>query len=117
MSIEWIYHKDRKILYISYINLSAPQMLDQIREAAKIIAATRSQDNLTLTDITGCNIDNKFIDLAKEQSKTSLLLTKKAAIIGIYGIRKMVLDMINSVSPKQRKPFATKQEAMDWLAE
>jgi hypothetical protein len=117
MSAEWIEHKGKKILYIDYRNLPPQQMLDLIREATQIIVTSGSKENLSLTDVTGCSLNNEFIELAKECGKSSLLMTKKAAILGVYGARKIILNMINAVSPKPRKPFDTVEDAKDWLIE
>jgi hypothetical protein len=43
-------------------------------------------------------------------------MQKKAAIIGIDGIRQLLLKVVNSVSGNPRVPFSTIAEAKDWMA-
>jgi len=117
MSAEWVIHKGKKILLISYRDLSPEQKLAQIREATQIIQASGSSENLTLTDVTDCFVDKEFIELAKQEGKKSLALTKKAAIVGVTGIKKILLDAVNKFSSKPRKPFSTIAQAKDWLVE
>jgi len=115
MSAEWITHKGKRILYIKYSGLSASEQLDQIRQATQILVETKSNDNLTLTDVVGTHVNQDFIDLAKEQGKISRPYTKKAAIIGIEGVRKILLRAVNRVSGNVREPFPTMEEAKEWL--
>jgi hypothetical protein len=117
MSIEWVEYKGKKILYIEYKNLSPEQMLNQIKEATKILVATNSKENLTLTDMTGSFVNDEFLELAKEQGKISLSVTKKAAIVGVTGIKKLLLNVVNTVSPLSRKPFDNIDDAKEWLIE
>lgn len=117
MSAQWIDHKGKKIIYISYAGLSPEKMLDQIREATKMIVDSGSNENLSLTDVTGCFVNDAFIELAKQEGAKSLPLTKKAAIVGITGVKRILLNAVNMVSPKSRKPFDTVEQAKDWLAE
>jgi hypothetical protein len=117
MSIEWLDHKGKKILYIKYSGMSPQAQLDQIREATKALLDTKVQDNLTLSDISGTFVNEDFIALAKDKGKESAPVTKKAAVVGISGVRKILLAAVNRISTNPRKPFDTVAEAKDWLAE
>lgn len=115
MSAEWIDYKTKKILYIKYKDLTPEQMLVQIKEASKMLRESNSKENLSLTDMTGCFVNEEFLDLAKKEGKTSLTYTKKTAIVGVTGIKKLLLQTVNAISPLSRKPFDDIQSAKDWL--
>jgi hypothetical protein len=117
MGIEWVSHKDKKILHIKYSGLSAEEMKEQIIEATNTIVNSKSEDNLVLTDMLDCFVDGDFIELAKKQGKKSLPFCRKSAIVGVTGIKKVLLKAVNAISPKPRVPFASVEEAMEWLAE
>jgi hypothetical protein len=117
MGAEWITHKGKKILYIRYSGISPSEQLDLIRAATKILLETGVKDNLTLTDVTNTFVSKEFVELAKEKGGESKEVTKKAAIIGIEGIRKLLLHVVNTVSGNSRKPFNSIEEAKDWLVE
>ena len=55
--------------------------------------------------------------MAKEQSKISLPLSKKSAILDVTGGRKVLLMGINSFSSKPIIPFETFEEAKECLVE
>ncbi len=117
MSIEWIAHKGKKILYIKYSGLTDPEQLEQIRQATQILVDTKATDNLTLSDVIDTHVTQDFVDLAKVQGKISAPHVKKAAIIGIFGVRKFILQAVNKISGNIRVPFSTMEEAKDWLVE
>ena len=117
MSAEWITHKGKKILYINYSGLEINEQLNLIREATGILLESGSKENLTLTDVRDGKVTQKFIDFAKEMSKKSTPVTKKAAVVGVEGIRKVLLQAVNRFSGSARKPFGTIEEAKDWLVE
>lgn len=117
MGAEWILHKGKKILYINYSGLSIEEQLDLIREATQILLDSGSEENLTLTDIRGITISSEFVNFAKEMGKKSGLVTKKAAVLGIEGLKKFILYGVNRISGNIRQPFNTIEEAKDWLVE
>jgi hypothetical protein len=117
MSIETVTRKNKRILHIKYAGLAPAAMLDQIRAATKAIVDSGSTENLVLTDMTGSFVGEDFVELAKAEGKKSLPFCRKSAIVGITGIKKILLKGVNAISPKPRVPFDTVEEALEWLAE
>ena len=115
MGAEWVVYKGKRILYIKYSGLKPQEMLDLIREATQIILDSKSNQILSLSDLTGCYTNQEFVDLSKKQGMISLPLTKKAAVVGITGLKKILFRAVNSVAPNPRVPFDTVEAAMDWL--
>lgn len=115
MGAEWIEHKGKQILYIKYAGLPPEAMLDLIRQATQMIVDAKTDEVLSLTDVSGCYLNQEFVNLSKEQSRISLPLTKKAAIVGVAGLKKILLNAVNKFSPKPRVSFDTLEEARDWL--
>lgn len=115
MGAEWINYKGKKILYIKYAGLEPEEMLVLIRQATQMLVDSRSDQNLTLTDVSSCYLDQAFVNLSKTQSQISLPLTKKAAIVGVTGLKNILLQAVNRVSSNPRVSFATVEEAKDWL--
>ncbi len=87
----------------------------QIRKATQTLVDTHDRNNLTLSDVRDAHIDQEFVNLSKEQGKISKDYTKRAAILGVEGVRKILLRAVNMVSGNPREPFDTMEEAKDWL--
>ena len=117
MSITWISYKNKNILHLKYSGLSPEAMCEQIKLATKTIIETKSTENLVITDMLDCFVDNDFVELAKEQGKLSLPFCQKSAIVGITGIKKILLKGVNAISPKPRVPFDTLDEAKEWIVQ
>jgi hypothetical protein len=115
MSAEWITYKGKSILLIKYSGLSPTEQIEQIKKATQILIDTKATNNLTLTDLHDTPINQDFVATANEKGKISGPLTKKAAIVGIQGIKKILLKAVNTMSGNQREPFATIEEAKEWL--
>jgi len=117
MGIEWINHKGKRILYIDYGKLSVPEMVAQVKKATETLVASGSSQNLTLSNISDAFVNNEFIAVAKEHSKISLPLTKKTAVVGVTGVKKILLKGLNTFTSKPRVPFDTIEQAKDWLVQ
>ncbi len=113
--MEWITHKGKRILYIDYGGLSQEEELKQIDEATKTLVETNDKNNLTLSDLSRALITQEFVTMSKEKGKISRNFTKKAAVVGVEGVRKILLRAVNTVSGNPRVPFSTVEEAKDWL--
>jgi hypothetical protein len=117
MGATWIEHKGKRVLWVKYGGLKPAEMLDLIRTATQMIVAEKSDQVLSLSDVTDCYVNKDFTELSKEQGAISLPLTKKAAIVGVSGLKSILLKGVNAFSPKPRVPFDTVEEALDWLTE
>lgn len=117
MGAEWVDYKGKKILHIKYGGLKPQEMLDLVYTAAQMIidAKAKGMEILSLTDLTGCHTNQEFVDLSKKQGMVSLPLTKKAAVVGVTGVKNILLRAVNRVAPNPRVPFNTVEEAMEWL--
>ncbi len=117
MSMEWIEHKGKRILYINYARLSSAENIAQIDAAVQVLIDSGRKDNLTLTDLRDAVVDQDFVNHSKEKAKISAAYTKKAAILGVEGVRKVLLKAVNAFSGNPRVPFDSLEAAKDWLAE
>lgn len=117
MGAEWIQHKGKKILLIKYGGLKPSEMLDLVYQATQMIVDAKSTEVLSLTDFRGCFANNEFVELSKKQGLISLPLTKKAAIVGVTGVKVVLLNAVNAFAPHPRVPFDTIEKAVDWLVE
>ena len=73
---------------------------------------------LTLIDFHHIKGSTEFMDLAKRLgSEVFDQKTEKGALLGIHGIKKVLLQGYNLVAKQKIKPFDSKEEALQYLAE
>lgn len=109
-----IQYKGKEILYIDYQNLKESEMIEALNEAERIIL----EDNklhLQLTNILDAFATPGFMAAAKKFGKKTNPLTDRSAIIGITGVKVLLLRSYNFVSGEKLKDFKTIEEAKDYL--
>jgi hypothetical protein len=104
-------------MYIDYTQCkTTAEMIDLLEQVAD--EYRKSNDSfLTLNDFTGNFGHDDFLKRAKELGPSVFdHKTKKSAIIGITGVKKILLQAYNKFVTNKQVPFNTKQEALDYLA-
>lgn len=68
---------------------------------------------INMTDAAG---NSEWMEASKRNSKMVEHKVLKSAIIGVTGIKKVLLMGYNSVAKGRVKPFSTKEDALEYLA-
>ena len=115
MTVTWIEHWGKPILLVDYRGLKGEETLDTLEAAAKYIFQSQSKI-LILVDITDAFMSPEFMVRAKALGKQSQSLIDKQAIVGVTGIKRVLVDAYNRFVPGPTgKSFATQEEAKAWL--
>jgi len=117
MSVKYIQYKGKKILYVDYSNMTGDQAIATLYEEAEIVK-TWTQKGLVLNDFRNSKATTDFMSHAKKLGKEVFAgMTHKTAAIGLTGIQMVLLQAYNAFSTDKLVPFATEEEAKEWLAE
>ena len=69
-----------------------------------------------MADFTMANLSKEVIEYLKnEESKKAAEIADKQAVIGITGIKKMILNIYNTVSGSNTKVCSSMEEAKEYL--
>ncbi|MFX1338967.1 MAG: STAS/SEC14 domain-containing protein [Promethearchaeota archaeon] len=113
--LKWLDHNGKKILYNDYRNLAGDEMLKPIQEMSRIVASLGEKDLLLLLDFRDSFANKANLEALKKAGEKNKHLYKKTAVLGITGIKKVFLEMINRLTNIGAKPFKNEEEAKDWL--
>ena len=113
--ISFIEYRDHKILQLDFSGCSAEEGLAVIREATGVIRSQPEKSLLTLTNTEGATFDTEVIKAMKEFTKGNEPYVKAAAIVGIRGFQKIVLDAVRLFSRREFGVFESMQEAKEYL--
>lgn len=117
--IKIIEHKGKKIHYIDYSGLrdekSLIAIIELVDEFNKKQIEKKETDFLILSDLSNSYVYGDALQVMKESGKKIKPYTKKTALLGITGAKKVLLRTANAVLNLNMKPFNTKEEALDWL--
>lgn len=115
MPHSYINYKGKKILFIDYSKCkSIDEMLKQLGDIRRIYEQS-AESFLALNDFTGANPSNEFIEEAKKYKDLFDRKTIKTAVLGITGLKKLLLNGYNVFVKKKQVPFDTKEAALEYL--
>ena len=115
MTPTWIEYKNKKILYVDYKLLSPEQIIDRIYAVAELLK-TSEEGVLVLSDFTNVLIGIKIVEevkvLGQEVFKNK---TIKSAVLGVTGIKKMLLVVYGKFSRDDVVSFDVYEDALEYL--
>lgn len=114
MSVNWIEYKGKEILFIDYRGLGLEESLETLEQVDKIMAE-RNEKALILVDTRDTYTSAEFMARLKESGKRMRPLMEKQAIVGITGLKAILLDAYNRFTGSALRPFSTLEEAKEWL--
>lgn len=123
--VQWVKHKNKDILTITYSGLKDKEEYVKAIAAAtdefvkKAVLKNRNPEKsvLLLIDVRESIAVTGVVDAFTESAKKAKPYVKKLAVVGIEGIRKFLLDTVFRFSGMSGKPFTEMAQAKDWLAE
>jgi prephenate dehydrogenase len=117
--LEKIHHNGAEILYADYRGLVGEDFARTLRENGDLgmkIAEAGDHEQLRLTDLRDVVITQEALGALKETASRLAPHIKASAIVGVTGVRKHLLRIVNQVSGLGGRPFDDLEPAMDWLA-
>ncbi len=92
-------------------------MLKSLNEFADYFRNSKGGE-LALSDFTNAFGTLEFMKEAKRmRTEVFYPKTAKAAVVGVAGAKRILLNAYNKIANRELKSFETKEEALDFLAE
>lgn len=116
MGISYINYKGKRIMMIDYTKCkTSPEMIQLLEQVADEYRKS-GEKFLTVNDFTGNFGNDDFMKRAKELGPEVFdEKTLKSAILGITGVKKILLLAYNKFVKNKLVPFETKEEALEYL--
>jgi hypothetical protein len=116
MEIKWIEYEGKKILYCDFRGAKdETDMIDLLRQSIKI-GSKNDQPCPVLSNFEGTYLSQGFMDEAKSLSKQYTQKIKKRALVGITGVKKILLKAYITLTGEQTNMvFDTEEDALKWL--
>jgi hypothetical protein len=116
MSVSFIQHKGKKILYADYSNCKTPQETIQVLEQTRNAYLGNNEMFLALNNFSNAPSNTEYMELAKKYAKEYFDNRNiKEACFGLSGIKSILLSAYNLVVKNKVLNFNTKEEALDYL--
>jgi hypothetical protein len=114
--IQKIKYKGKEIIYVNYGGLREPAMIETLNQVEQIILSD-NKPHLQLINISDAFATPGYMAAAKIFGKKTQSLTSKSAIVGITGVKALLLRSYNLVSGGKLKAFGTEEEAKEYLVQ
>lgn len=117
MRSRWITHKGEQIFFadLSGLGRHPDAFREELIEAEAVASQQPEGSVLVLTDVRDTVLFSEVMDFAKESSARMAKYIRKEAIIGMSGIRQVLLDAVSRFSGRQFATFDDIEAAKDWL--
>lgn len=116
MSISFIQHKGKKILYCDYSHCKTAQESISFLEEVKKFYISINEKVICLNNFTGVPSSNEFMELSKKYGKEVFdSRNLKEACYGLNGLQKIMLAAYNLVVKEKIYSFNTREEALEYL--
>ncbi len=109
-------HRGRTILLHDYSDLAGEEAMEVLRYAANLVDK-RGPDLNILTNVSGAEASKEAVEALQALGKKAAPYVRKSAIVGITGMKLVLLKAARVVLGRPIATFDTVQEAEDWLAE
>ena len=114
--IRWIEYKGKKILYFDFSGLTGDQLRVKIIEPSGSYYKNLDEHSLlSLANVTGAYVNIDFMNRAKVILAERSKYNKKSAVVGITGVKKVLIKAITRSSGHTFKLFDAEEEAKEWL--
>ena len=113
----WYVHKKTEICVRDFTKLHGDEAARLAELHGQWMRRNDRKGVRLLLDVTGGIANKRVIDAFKRNAKENAHRYEKVAVVGATGVLEFFLQVVNKVSNIGGKPFKTRAEAMDWLAE
>jgi len=113
----FIDHKGKKIFVLDCSDCKPADVHEIIDECARVVRSQPPKSVLTMTIAGGGKFDNDIVGRLKDLTKGNEPYVKKAAVVGMSGLYKVVLMAVAMFSKREFHMFDTAEEAKDFLAQ
>lgn len=113
--IRFIQAGGKELLFLDFSGCTAGVLMSAIGEAEKIIRTHPENSLLILTDVTNARFDEHVSARMKEFTKRNKPYVKASAVVGISGIKKIILDAVMLFSGRKIHACDTVEQAKEWL--
>lgn len=111
------YDSEKRLAIVDYRDLAAAELIaeaDRVHNEARThLAGVRVK---VLVDIRGARLNAEALQALKSSTQRMSTIVEKTAVVGVTGFKRVLADAIARFSGTHTKYFATREDALDWLA-
>jgi hypothetical protein len=113
---EKITYKNKEICVYNHKGLYGKKLIDSLKECNEAILKSEKNDNIVISDFTDTIISEEAMAIIKsEETKLTNKKIKKSCVVGIEGVKKIMLKGVNLFFQDFYHPCDNMYEAKEWI--
>jgi hypothetical protein len=114
--IRFVSHRQQRILLIDFTDCQPPEIAEIADQVPAVVRQEPEQSVLALADFTGAQFSRDAVEHIKVATAMDKPHVKRAAWVLDSNLPKALYDSIRTFSTREFPTFATRGEALDYLA-
>ena len=114
--IRFVTHRERRILLIDFTDCKPPEIAELADRVPAIVTQEPTKSVLLLADFTGAEFSRDAVERLKVATAIDKPHINRAAWVLDSNLPKALYDSIRTFSTRDLPTFATRGEALDYLA-
>ena len=117
MKSEWREYKGKRYFFSDYsgFGMDFQSLKTEVNAVDDLITQQPENSVLVLIDFRNTVGTTEVVDLFKQGASRTRKYIRKNAILGIVGIRKILLDAVTRLTGQVAQTFDDEESAKDWL--
>lgn len=117
MKSHWMTHKGKRIFFADYSHMNPDELKDEGASIVSVLSREPKNSVLSLVDVRGTFGTTDAMENFKAITSKTKIYVHKRAVIGVTGIRKLLLKALNQFVNQDSVAFDSVDKALDWLVE
>ena len=113
--VRFLTHQGKQVLLVDYSGCARQTVLDILKQRQNIVLAQPPGSVLLLVDVTGSQFSKDEIEEVKKVAVRERDRVKRAAVVGVESVPKVLVDSVRTFAAREYRPFPTREAALDWL--
>ncbi len=109
--------KGKNIILLDLSNANPDEISQTLGEAAAVVARQGPKNARVLTDVTNATYNPQVAQLIKQFTASNTPYMRSSAVVGVDGVRYVLLQTVNMLTRREIKIFPTRDKAKEWLSE
>ncbi len=114
----WLTHNGQQILVTDWTYIdNDKEFVEIVVNTSNYVIQLGQYDLLELINLQGSNQTATIIRTMQDMASETRPFNKRKAVIGVTGVKRVLLNTINRFAGESIKAFKTEHEALSWLIE
>ncbi len=115
MKLTYETYKGKKIMRVNFNECASPEELEELAYKLRDEVVSSSGNLLILNNYEGVFLNPQFMNKVKELAKAAQGKVDKSAVIGVGGVKRILLNGYNAYAKRNVKAFDTADQAKEYL--